>query len=112
MKIIHYKDQPIKDTPHKIDVRKLYEKDSAQAMHITLKNGETLKPHKTPVDVFFFVLEGKPTIHVGDEHIECEKDNLIESPKDIVHWLSNENNKPARILVVKAPKPTTKSTFL
>ncbi|MCD4795040.1 MAG: cupin domain-containing protein [Bacteroidales bacterium] len=112
MEIRTYKNQEIKDTPHKVDVRQLYDKDSAQAIHIKLKKGESLKPHKTPVDVFFYVLEGLPTIHIGDEHIQCEKDSIIESPADIVHWLSNENNKDARILVVKAPKPIKASKFL
>jgi len=112
MVITNYKEQSIKETPHKVDVRQLYNKDSAQAMHITLKNGQSLKPHKTPVDVFFYVLQGKPTVHVGDEHIQCLPDSLIESPADIVHWLSNENDEDAGILVVKAPKPKKASKFL
>jgi len=107
-----YKEKEIKDTPHKVDVRKLYDKDSAQVMHITLKKDESLKPHKTPVDVFFYVLEGNPTIYIGEEHVQCSKDQLIESPADIVHWLSNENEEDARILVVKAPKPMKASKFL
>lgn len=55
MKIIQVSETPIVETPHKVDVRKLYDKESAQAMHITLQPGEALKPHITPVDVFFFV---------------------------------------------------------
>lgn len=53
MKIINVSKTPIIETPHKVAVRKLYDYDNAQAMHITLKPGETLKPHITPVDVFF-----------------------------------------------------------
>jgi mannose-6-phosphate isomerase-like protein (cupin superfamily) len=112
MIIKNYKNLEIKDTPHKIDVRQLYDKDSAQVMHITLKPGESLKPHKTPVDVFFYILEGKPTVQVGDEKIQCEQDNLIESPKEIVHCISNETEVNARILVVKSPKPTTSAKIL
>lgn len=52
MKIVKVSEVQIAETPHKVDVRKLYEKDSAQAMHITLQPGEALKPHITPVDVF------------------------------------------------------------
>lgn len=107
-----YKNEVIKETPHKVDVRQLYDKDSAQVMHITLQPGEALKPHKTPVDVFFYVLEGKPTIHIGEEAIAFEKDTLIESPKDIVHYISNQDSKQARILVTKAPKPTTNTRLL
>lgn len=112
MKIIKYQDQQIKETPHKIDVREMYNKESAQAMLMALKPGESLKPHKTPVDVFFFVLQGKPTIHIGDESEVCEADTLIESPADIVHYISNESESLARILVVKAPRPISKSIVL
>lgn len=108
----NYKNQEIIETPHKVDVRQLYDKESAQAMHITLKSGESLKPHKTPVDVFFYVLEGNPTIHIGDKNQQFGKDNLIESPKDIVHYLSNETDEIARILVVKAPKPIAQTKVL
>lgn len=112
MKIIKYQDQQIKETPHKIDVREMYNKESAQAMLMALKPGESLKPHKTPVDVFFFVLQGKPTIHIGDESEVCEADTLIESPADIDHYISNESESLARILVVKAPRPISKSKVL
>jgi quercetin dioxygenase-like cupin family protein len=112
MKIRSYKSEDLKETPHKVDVRPLYNHENAQVMHITLKAGESLKPHITPVDVFFYILEGKPTVKVGDEEIAVDKDNLVESPKDIVHNLSNNTDKIARILVVKAPRPAAKAKFL
>lgn len=100
------------NTPHKVDVRKLYNKDSAQVMHITLQPGEALKPHITPVDVFFYVLEGTPEILIDKEKIEVSADSLIESPKNIVHCLYNNSKKTVRILVVKAPRPTSQSKLL
>jgi len=112
MKIINWKNLEIVNTPHKVDVRRLYDHDNAQAMHISLKPGETLKPHITPVNVFFFILEGSVDVQVGEETITVAKDNLVESPKDIVHCLSNKTNDLARILVVKSPKPTSKSIVL
>ena len=105
MKAINLKTAEQKDTPHKVDVKQMYSKADAQVMHITLHPGEALKPHKTPVDVFFYVLEGNPTIHVADESISYSKDTAIESPKDIVHYISNESKEVARILVVKTPNP-------
>lgn len=102
----------IEKTPHKVDVQKLYDKDSAQVTHITLHSGEALKPHITPVDVFFYVLEGTPEILVGEEIVKVQPDSLIESPKDIIHCLYNNSKGIARILVVKAPKPTTPTKML
>ena len=112
MKIINVKEVGIADTPHKVDVRKLYDKDSAQAMHITLQPGESLKPHITAVDVFFYILEGTTDVRVGEETLSVNVDNLVESPKGIVHCLSNSSQSVTRILVVKAPKPTVGARLL
>ncbi|MEZ4996319.1 MAG: cupin domain-containing protein [Bacteroidales bacterium] len=104
--------EPTRENPHNVDVRQLYNRESAQIMHIVLKPGESLKPHRTPVDVAFYILEGTPVVHVGDEAVTYEKDTLIESPADIVHYLSNESSAVARILVVKAPRPEKATRLL
>ena len=107
-----YKTEVVRETSHKVDVRQLYEKESAQIMHILLHPGESLKPHRTPVDVAFYVLEGTPTVHIGDESESFESDTIIESPAYIVHYISNEGNNDARILVIKAPRPDSKAKLL
>lgn len=112
MDITNVNDTKTAETPHKVDVKKLYDHDNAQVMHITLKSGESLKPHITPVDVFFYILEGTVDVMIGDEVKSVEKDNLVESPKDIVHCLSNTSDAITRILVVKAPKPITQTKVL
>jgi len=112
MKVVKVSEASIKDTPHKVDARGLYNKDSAQAIHIELKPGEALKPHKTPVDVFFYILEGTPEIVIGDEKQVVEKDSLVESPKDITHYFSNNSDSIVRVLVVKAPRPVSKTRVL
>lgn len=112
MKITNVEQQPIVETPHKVDVRKLYDYENAQVMHITLAPAESLRPHITPVDVFFYILEGAVDVRIGDEEITVNANNLVESPKNIVHCLTNKSNDRARILVVKAPKPTKQSRLL
>ena len=112
MQITKLSEIPIKETVHKVDARELYSKEHAQAIHITLKPGESLKPHITPVDVFFFIIEGTPEILVGKDKQTVTENSLIESPKDIPHCIYNNSEKIARILVVKAPKPTTKTRLL
>jgi quercetin dioxygenase-like cupin family protein len=112
MKTKVYTTEPIKENPHGVDVRKLYDDRSAQIMHMLLKPGESLKPHKTPVNVAIYVLEGTPTIHIGEESIPQVKDTLIESPADVVHHISNESHSVARLLVIKAPRPENNSRIL
>ena len=112
MNIIKVTETPIKENPHKVDARMLYDKDSAQAVHIQLNPGESLKPHITPVDVFFFVIEGTPDVLIGEEKKRIEINSLVESPKDIVHCIYNNTDSVVRILVVKAPRPTTATKVL
>ncbi len=112
MEIRNYKDMDIAKNPHGIAAFQIYDKDPAQIMHLFLKAGENLKPHITPVDVAFYVLEGTPTIMVGEERIVVKQDDLIESPKDIVHCIYNETEKNVRVLVMKLPKPTTKTILV
>ena len=112
MNVIKVNETEIIDTPHKLDVRRLYNSESAQAVHITLQAGESLKPHITPVDVFFYILEGTPEILVGKEKLTVSADCLVESPKDIPHCISNHSDHIARVLVVKAPSPISNTRLL
>jgi quercetin dioxygenase-like cupin family protein len=98
--------------PHHVDARKIYESPHAIAVVITLMPGEFLKKHSTPVDVFFYVLEGEGTVEIGDERATVGKDVLIESPARIPHRWINESTGLFRVLVVKVPKPTEETKLL
>ena len=98
--------------PHHVDARKIYESPHAIAVVITLMPGEALKKHITPVDVFFYVLEGSGVIEIGSEKQTTRKDMLIESPARIPHRWSNESGSVFRVLVVKVPKPTEETKLL
>jgi mannose-6-phosphate isomerase-like protein (cupin superfamily) len=112
MNIVQIEKTPIADTPHKVDVRKLYDTENAMTVHITLQPGESLKKHITPVDVFFYVLEGTGIVEIGDEKKEVGKDTLIDSPARIPHCWYNESEDVLRFLVVKVPRPTTETKLL
>jgi quercetin dioxygenase-like cupin family protein len=98
--------------PHQVDARKIYESPHAMAVVITLKPGEALKKHITPVDVFFYVLEGSGVVEIGDEKQTVGKDILVESPARIPHRWSNDSSSVFRVLVVKVPKPTEETKLL
>jgi len=98
--------------PHHVDARKIYDSPHAVAVVITLQPGEVLKKHVTPVDVFFYVLEGTGIVEIGDEKQSVGKDMLVESPARIPHKWTNESNKVFRVLVIKVPKPTEETKLL
>jgi quercetin dioxygenase-like cupin family protein len=112
MKITAVKDVVSGPNPHHVDARKIYDTPHAIAVVITLKPGEALKKHITPVDVFFYVLEGSGIIEIGNEKQTVGKDMLVESPARIPHRWSNESSSVFRVLVVKVPKPTEETKLL
>ncbi len=106
MKTINYKEIETTKNPHGVEAKKIHENENVQVVHMLLKPGESLKKHTTPVDVFFYVLEGEGIVEIGDEKQKVSKDMLIDSPKNIPHCLYNEGNSNFRILVIKTPNPT------
>lgn len=105
-------DFAVQKNPHNVDARKIYGTEHATAVVIALNQGESLKKHKTPVDVFFYVLEGKAVIEIGDEKATATKDMIIESPANIPHRWINDGPDLFRVLVVKVPTPTTETKIL
>jgi len=87
--------------PHNVDVRRIFESPDTSAVVITLKPGESLKKHLTPVDVFFYVLEGTGIVEIGDERQSVSKDTVVESPAMTAHTWINESNAVLRVMVVK-----------
>ena len=112
MKIIELKNIEQSKNPHNVDARKIYDTKNAQAVHITLNPGESLKRHITPVDVFFYVLQGEGVVEVGDEKKIVGPDIPIESPAKIVHCWYNKGNEMLRVLVVEVPRPTESTKIL
>lgn len=113
MEIKNYKEQQAVSNPHGIQSFLLHSSKDAVAMHLILKPGEALRPHITPVNVLFYVLEGAPEIMVGEERIKVKQDDLIESPAEIVHCIYNTSSQQdARVLVLKVPKPVTATKFI
>jgi mannose-6-phosphate isomerase-like protein (cupin superfamily) len=112
MNIVHAWQAAEAPNPHGVSVRMLLSTEHAQTVMITLGPGEALKRHITPVDVFFYVLEGAGVVEIGEERQEVAADMLIESPARIPHRLLNPGEGTFRFLVVKTPRPTDSSQIL
>jgi len=101
-----------KPNPHGVSAKPIYDSPHAMAVHITLQPGQSLKRHATPVDVFFYVLEGNGIVEIGEEKEKVSRDMIIESPARIPHRLVNDGEQVFRVLVVKVPKPTESTKVL
>ena len=96
---------PVADNPHGVDVRHLYSTAHVVVSQITLEPGEVVKPHKAPVDAYFYVLEGSPTIEIEGEAVTAARDTLVPSAAGHLHAIRNESQARVRFLVVKTPNP-------
>jgi len=103
---------PIMETAHNVDARNLYNTENAVVTVITLKPGQSLKKHITPVDVAFYVLKGSGIVEIGDEKAIVSANTLVESPKDIKHCWYNESNEDLVFMVIKAPRPNKQTIFI
>lgn len=112
MKIIEAKKAEATPNPHGVHASRIYDSERAQAVHILLKPGESLKRHITPVDVFFYVLEGEGVVEIGDERATVGPDTLVDSPARIPHRWINESDGDFRVLVVKVPRPNEETRLL
>lgn len=91
--------------PHGVDVRHLFESAHVVVSQITLEPGEVVKPHKSPVDAFFYVLEGTPSIDIEGDTATVAPDALVPSAAGHLHAIRNNSEERVRFLVVKTPNP-------
>jgi quercetin dioxygenase-like cupin family protein len=105
MQIITADQMPVADNPHGVDVRHLHKTKDVVVSQITLQPGEIVKPHKAPVDAFFYVLEGAPAVEIEGETVAVAVGTLIPSPAGHLHSIRNESDGLVRFLVVKTPNP-------
>jgi mannose-6-phosphate isomerase-like protein (cupin superfamily) len=104
MKIVNVDSVALFDNPHGVEAKIIYDSEDCKTVFMVLKPKQALKLHTTPVDVFFFILEGSGNVVVGEEKQEVTKNMLIESPKDIPHLLENTGIGFFKVLVVQLPK--------
>jgi quercetin dioxygenase-like cupin family protein len=95
----------VADNPHGVDVRHLYSTPHVMVSQITLEPGEAVRPHAAPVDVFFYILEGAPSIEIEGAAGAAEPGALVPSTAGSVHAIRNEGEGRVRFLVVKTPNP-------
>ncbi|MBN2056364.1 cupin domain-containing protein [bacterium] len=105
-------DTEVMPNAHNVDARNVYNTKDAMVTVITLRPGQALKRHITPVDVAFYVLSGEGIVEIGEDRLKVSADTLVESPKDIVHCWYNESEAPLRFMVIKAPRPARPTVFV
>ena len=85
--------------------RTMYSAPEAAILHIAVQPGSFIKPHVSPVDMEFFVLEGRGSFTLGEESTEAGAGSLLPSPRGVPHGLKNAGPGVLRVLAIKNPRP-------
>ncbi|AZR72782.1 hypothetical protein BBF96_04860 [Anoxybacter fermentans] len=88
-----------------VQVKQVINRREVAVINVILQPGEVLPIHVTPVDVFFYVHQGKGTIIVGEEKQVVKQGEIVLGPKNIPHGLIASKDTEFSVLVVKTPNP-------
>jgi quercetin dioxygenase-like cupin family protein len=77
--------------------------DNAQVMNLILSEGDIVPAHQVPVDVFFYVREGKGTLRIGEESNVVEEGTIITCPPNTEMELKADQGEKFEVLNVKTP---------
>jgi quercetin dioxygenase-like cupin family protein len=86
--------------------RRLYDSAATTVIHMTVNPGRSIEPHAAPMDMEFYVLEGRGIFSVGEETADAGPGALVESPKDIPHGIRNPGPGSLRLLAIKNGRPS------
>ena len=93
----------IKFYPNKISRDMLNDKPEMRIALMCLEPGQKLEPHKAPLRLLMYVVEGKGTFNVGDEKIEADEKTCILCEPMEPHGF--EANKGKRLVVMAVVTP-------
>ena len=101
MNIVKLKDIKSESRAKGVNVVKVKSDFPTQTVNILLEPTSILPIHTTPVNVIFYVIEGRGIVQIGEEKIEVAAGSYIDRPADIPHGWENPFNEKLSVLVIK-----------
>ena len=68
-----------------------------------LHPGMTTKPHKHVYEQIFMILEGRVTLHIEEQGIDCPAGTIVRIPPNALHWADGPKEGVAVNLDVWSP---------
>lgn len=99
MEILDFK-KLIKFYPDKIGREMLADKPEMRIALMCLEPGQELKPHKAPMRLLMYCVEGKGTFTVGDEEIEADEKTCILCDPLVPHGFKAKDSRLVVMAVV------------
>jgi quercetin dioxygenase-like cupin family protein len=96
----------IKFNPDRIGREMLSDKPEMRIALMCLEPGQELAPHKAPLRLLMYVVEGRGTFTVGDEQIEADEKTCILCEPMIPHGFKARDS---RLVVMAVVTPVEES---
>lgn len=103
MEIIKMTQIPGKEVRGGVTAKQLIKHEHVKVMNIILNPGDVIPKHQVPVDVFFYVIEGKGTLTIGEESAVVSAEDIILCPPNTDMSLVADQNERFIVLNVKTP---------
>jgi quercetin dioxygenase-like cupin family protein len=93
----------IKFYPDKISREMLDDKPEMRIALMCLEPGQKLEPHKAPLRLLMYVVQGKGTFTVGDEEIEADEKTAIPCDPLVPHGFRADRGEKLVVMAVVTP---------
>lgn len=93
----------IKFHPDKISREMLADTPEMRVALMCLEAGQELKPHKAPLRLMMYCVEGKGIFTVGDEVIEADERTAILCEPNVLHGFSASKGEKLVVMAVVTP---------
>jgi len=101
----HFNLYDLEQIPNKYNVlgRTLVDSKTATIKNLFLDKGESIPKHEFPLDVTFFILEGKGTINIGDEVFHVKAFDTVICPPNTIMSVQADKDSKLSFLNIKTP---------
>ncbi len=103
MKIIKMDEIEGKENKRGVVAKQLIRHENTRVMNLVLKPGDEVPEHSVPVDVFFYIVEGKGTLRIGNDEEVVKARDIIVCPPDTKMALKADQGEVFKVLNVKTP---------
>jgi quercetin dioxygenase-like cupin family protein len=93
----------IKFKPDSISREMLLDKPEMRVALMCLEPGQELKPHKAPLRLLMYCVEGRGTFFVGDETVEADERTAIMCDPMVSHGFSADRGQRLVVMAVVTP---------
>ena len=93
----------IKFTPNRISREMLSDKPEMRVALMCLEAGQKLDPHKAPLRLMMYCVEGKGTFTVGEEEIEADEKTCILCDPNVLHGFAADKGEKLVVMAIVTP---------